>query len=176
MIFSATGLPGAFVVDVEPVADERGFFARTFCRQTFGAHGLETAFEQHSLSRNTRRATLRGLHFQAEPHGETKIVRCTRGVVYDVIVDLRPTSPAYCRWFGVELSGESGRALYIPRGLAHGFITLSDDCDVAYVISTAYRADHARGVRWNDPAFGIEWPLEPAVMSARDAAHPDFRR
>lgn len=176
MKFAESTIPGAYVIDIEPVADERGFFARTFCRTEFDREGLETGFEQTSLSRNKRRGTLRGMHYQAEPHGEVKLVRCSRGRIHDVIVDLRSDSPAYCRWFGVELSEGSCRALYIPRGVAHGFITLEDNAEVTYAISTAFRAESARGVRWNDPAFAIEWPTAPAVMSARDAGYENFRR
>lgn len=176
MKFAEAAIPGAFVIDIEPIADERGFFARTFCRTEFGLRGLETGFEQTSLSRNARRGTLRGMHYQAEPHGEVKLVRCSRGRICDVIVDLRPDSPAYCRWVSVELSEHNCRALYVPRGVAHGFVTLEDNAEVTYAISTAFRAESARGVRWDDPAFAIEWPLAPVVLSARDAGYEDFRR
>ena len=172
--FVACDLAGAFVIEPERHADERGFFARTFSVDAFRAHGLDDRIDQCSLSWNTRRATLRGLHYQAEPHGETKLVRCTQGAIYDVIVDLRPDSPTYTRWFAVELSAANRKLHYIPRGLAHGFLTLTDDCEIAYQISSPYYAASARGVRWNDPAFSISWPEAPRVIAARDQSYPDF--
>jgi dTDP-4-dehydrorhamnose 3,5-epimerase len=174
MLFADAGLPGAYVIEIEPVVDERGFFARTFCQKELATAGLETKMVQSSLSYNKQKGTLRGMHYQAEPNAEVKIVRCIRGMVFDVIVDLRPTSPSYCRWTGVELSAENHRALYIPKGFAHGFLTLSDDTELEYHISTSYIADSARGVRWNDPAFGIKWPDAPRVMSSRDQDFPDY--
>jgi dTDP-4-dehydrorhamnose 3,5-epimerase len=162
-----TPLAGAFVIDVEPSHDERGFFARTFDADALRARGLDTDFAQGSISFNPRKGTLRGMHFQAAPHEEAKIARCTRGAIYDVIIDL-----ATAKWFGVELSAENRRALYIPRGFAHGFLTLEDDTEVSYQIATPYAPESVSGLRWNDPAIGIEWPFAPIVISERDAAWP----
>jgi dTDP-4-dehydrorhamnose 3,5-epimerase len=175
MIFAETPLPGAFVIDVEPVADERGSFARTFSRDEFEEHGLNAAVVQCNVSFNARRGTLRGMHYQADPYGECKLVRCTLGAIYDVIVDLRPESPAYCRWFAVELTAENRRMLYIPEGLAHGFQTLADGSEVFYQMSQSYAPSHARGVRWDDPSFGIRWPDAERIMSERDRTYPNFR-
>ncbi len=174
MIFAATALPGAFIVEPEPRADERGFFARTFCAREFAAHGLETRIAQCSVSYNPRRATLRGLHYQAAPHAEVKLVRCTRGEIFDVAVDLRPDSPAFRRHFAIVLSADDRRMLYVPQGCAHGFETLTDDCEVLYQNSEFHVPAAARGVRWDDPAFAIPWPLAPAVISERDRTYPDF--
>jgi dTDP-4-dehydrorhamnose 3,5-epimerase len=171
--FVETPLAGAFVVDLEPIEDERGSFARTFSRDEFEAHGLSTDIAQCSISFNKRRGTLRGMHFQSEPYGECKLVRCIRGSIFDVIIDLRPQSATYRHWFGVDLTPTNGRMLYIPTGLAHGFQTLEDTTEVAYQISEPYRPTHARGVRFDDPAFGIEWPLEVTVISARDREYAD---
>jgi dTDP-4-dehydrorhamnose 3,5-epimerase len=172
MIFHHSPLPGAYTIDMQRLEDERGFFARSFCAQEFAQHGLPTAMPQSSISFNTRRGTLRGLHYQAEPHAEDKLVRCTAGAIYDVIVDLRPSSLTRRRWFGTELSAENHRALFVPQGFAHGFITLRQDTEVLYMISVPYVPGFDRGVRWNDPAIGIAWPLDPSVVSARDAAYP----
>jgi dTDP-4-dehydrorhamnose 3,5-epimerase len=172
-----TPVAGVYFAEPERIEDERGFFARTFSAAEFAARGLDTRVEQCSTSFNARRGTLRGLHFQAAPHGEAKLVRCTRGAIFDVAVDLRPDSPSYLRWVGAELSAGNGRALYIPEGCGHGFQTLVDDSEVHYQISTAYVPEAARGVRWDDPAFGIDWPPAPPggrTMSARDAGYPDF--
>ena len=174
MIFSATGLGGAFIVDIERHDDERGFFARVHCAEEFAARGLAVALPQTSISHNARRGTLRGMHYQAAPHAEEKLVRCTAGAVFDVIVDIRADSPTYRRWFGAELSAANRRALYIPKGFAHGFLSLGDDAEVMYMISVAHTPQAARGFRWNDPLFGIAWPFEPLVMSARDAGYPSF--
>ena len=176
MRFVETTLPGAFLIELEQREDERGSFARTWCRDEFAAHGLSTEVAQCSLSRNTRAGTLRGLHFQAAPHQEVKLVRCTRGAIFDVIVDLRPGSETEGRWLGVELSGESGRTLYVPKGFAHGFQTLVDDSEVLYMMSDAYVPEASTGVRWDDPAFGIEWPeATERTISERDLAWPDYR-
>lgn len=169
MIFTELPLGGAHLLDLVRAPDERGFFARTFCAAEFAAHGLATTLQQCSVSYNRHRGTLRGLHFQGAPHEEDKVVRCTQGAVFDVIVDLRPDSVTYRGWWGGELSAENHRALYVPRGFAHGFITLADDTEVLYMMSVPYAAGFARGVRWDDPAIGIRWPLLPAVISARDA-------
>jgi dTDP-4-dehydrorhamnose 3,5-epimerase len=174
MKFIETPLPGAYVVDVEPLRDERGSFARIWCRNEFAARGLDTAIEQCSVSFSPARGTLRGMHYQTAPHAETKVVRCTRGAIYDVIVDLRDDSPAFCKWFGVELTAESARMLYIPKGCAHGFVTLKEDTEVYYQMSVAYVADAARGVRWDDPAFNIAWPVPVQVISERDRRYPVF--
>lgn len=174
MKFIETPLPGAYVVDTEPLRDERGWFARTWCRRDFAAQGLETAIEQCSVSFSPARGTLRGMHYQSAPHAETKVVRCTRGAIYDVIVDLRADSSAYCRWFGIELTAENTRMLYIPKGFAHGFLTLKEDTEVYYQMSDAYVADAARGVRWDDPAFNIVWPAAVRVISERDRHYPAF--
>ena len=175
MILRETPLSGAFVVDVEPARDARGLFARTFDRDTFAARGLAVTIDQVSVSYNERAGTLRGMHYQADPHGEEKLVRCVRGAIHDVIVDLRPSSPTFQQSFGVDLDEDSRTALYIPKGLAHGFLTLTDGAEVLYLISTPYVPDAARGVRWDDPAFGIDWPGSPQVMSDRDRTYPDFQ-
>lgn len=175
MRFEQSPLPGAFVVDLDRKDDERGFFARTFCRDEFAEHGLVADYPQSSVSFNKRKGTLRGMHFQKKPHEEAKIVRCTMGAIYDVIVDLRPGSPTQTRWFGIELSAANRRALYVPKGFAHGFITLADESEVLYQISTQFHPESAAGVRWNDPAFTIEWPVEALVMSGRDRSYPDYQ-
>jgi dTDP-4-dehydrorhamnose 3,5-epimerase len=173
--FSETSLPGAFVVELEQLGDERGFFARSFCVREFEEHGLDPYIAQCNVSHNLRKGTLRGMHYQVPPAAETKLVRCTRGAIYDVIIDLRPDSPAYCKWQSFELSVANGRALYIPEGFAHGFQTLEDDSDVLYQMSEYYAPGQARGVRWDDPAFGIEWPVAGPIMSEKDRAYEDFR-
>jgi dTDP-4-dehydrorhamnose 3,5-epimerase len=175
VIIRETDLRGVFVVEPELLRDERGFFARTFDADEFAARGLETHFAEWSVSYNERRGTLRGLHFQREPHAEVKLVRCTRGGLYDVVVDLRPDSATFRRWTAMELSAENRLALYIPKGLAHGFQTLAPGTEVVYSISAPYEASAAAGVRWDDPAFGIEWPeAEQRVMSEKDRSWPDF--
>ncbi len=175
MRFTETDLPGAFVLELEPHADERGFFARAWCEREFAERGLETHVSQCNVSFNARRGTLRGLHFQAPPHAEAKLVRCIRGAVHDVIVDLRPSSPTFRRWIAVELSAENRRALYIPKGFAHGFQTLVDETELFYQHSEPHAPGFERGVRWNDPAFAIEWPFaESPILSEKDRAWPDF--
>jgi len=177
VLFRETPVAGSYVVDPERMEDARGFFARTFSSEEFAAHGLENRVEECSTSFNARSGTLRGLHYQAAPHGEAKLVRCTRGAIYDVAVDLRPDSPSYLRWVGTELSAENGRALLVPEGCAHGFQTLVDASEVLYQISSTYVPEAARGVRWDDPAFNIEWPPAPLggrTMAPRDAQYPDF--
>lgn len=173
-----TALPGAHVVELEPLGDERGWFARTFDAAAFAALGLDARVVQCNASFNARAGTLRGMHLQAAPHGEAKLVRCTRGAIYDVIVDLRPESEAYCRWFGIELRAGGTASLFAPAGCAHGFQTLTEDVEVSYQMSHPYVPEAAGGVRWDDPAFAIAWPEPPAggrVISERDAAYPDFR-
>jgi dTDP-4-dehydrorhamnose 3,5-epimerase len=177
MILRPTPLSGAFVVEIEPARDARGLFARTFDRELFAAHGLAADVVQASVSFNEHAGTLRGLHYQADPYGEQKLVRCVRGAIHDVIVDLRPASPTYCEWFGVDLDQDSRRALYIPQGMAHGFQTLTPAAEVLYQMSTPYEPGAGRGVRWDDPAFGIRWPAPAGerIMSERDRDYPDFR-
>lgn len=167
-------LAGAFVVELERIEDDRGFFARSYCAEEFARNGLKPVNAQSSISFNRRRGTLRGMHYQAAPHGETKLVRCTQGAVWDVIIDLREGSATRARWFGVELSAASRRALYVPEGFAHGFQTLQDDSEVLYMMDVPYHAPAARGVPWDDPAFGIEWPLEQPFMSERDRNLPRY--
>lgn len=177
MIFQPTLIPDLFVIEPERHADDRGHFARTYDASLLAEHGLDPSIEQCSTSFNLRAGTLRGLHFQAEPHAESKLVRCTRGAVYDVALDLRRDSPSHLRWYAVELSEENGWALFIPPGCAHGFQTLEDGSELLYQISTAYEPTAARGVRWDDPAFAIDWPVPPnhgRIMSERDASYPDF--
>jgi dTDP-4-dehydrorhamnose 3,5-epimerase len=174
--FTPTLIQGAFLVHIEPIEDERGFFARTWCREEFSRQGLSPDLLQSSVSFNRSRGTLRGMHYQVAPHQEAKLVRCTMGTIYDVIVDLRPDSQTLRRWIGVELSAVSRRMLFIPEGLAHGFITLQDDTEVLYQMSGAYHAESARGVRWDDPAFAIRWPTAPRLISERDRTYPDFEQ
>jgi dTDP-4-dehydrorhamnose 3,5-epimerase len=174
MRFSETKLAGAYVIDLETRVDERGFFARTFCEREFAEHGLPTRFPQCNISRNTRARTLRGMHYNAAPHFESKLVRCGSGSIYDVIVDLRPGSPTRLQWIGVELSAKTGRALFVPERFAHGFLTLEDDTDVLYHMGASFQAEAARGLRWNEPRFGLEWPVPPEIIAPRDATYPDF--
>ncbi|MFL5639344.1 MAG: dTDP-4-dehydrorhamnose 3,5-epimerase [Gemmatimonadaceae bacterium] len=174
MIFVPTSLPGAFTVDLDRRQDDRGFFARTWCRREFEQMGLNADLAQCSTSYSHRRGTLRGMHWQAVPYAESKLVRCTRGRIWDVIIDLRPDSPTYTRHFGLELTSDSGRALYIPEGFAHGFVTLEDDSEVSYQMSQFHEPAAARGLRWNDPAFGIDWPVREPILHPRDATYPDF--
>jgi dTDP-4-dehydrorhamnose 3,5-epimerase len=175
--FAATKLVGAFVLELERHEDERGFFARAWCREEFADHGLVPELSQCSISRNSRAGTLRGMHFQTAPHEEAKLVRCTAGAIFDVIVDLRPDSPTYTEWLGVELEADRGSALYVPKGFAHGFQTLVDDSDVLYMISDPYVPEAASGARWDDPEFNIEWPhAEARTISDRDLDWPDYVR
>jgi dTDP-4-dehydrorhamnose 3,5-epimerase len=176
MIFSETPLAGAFVIELEPFVDERGSFARTFDADEFALRGLNAAVVQCNVSLNTRRGTLRGMHYQADPYGECKLVRCTRGSIFDVIVDVRKGSPTRCGWFGVELTESNGRMLFIPEGVAHGFQTLTDSAEVHYQMSQVYIPEASRGVRWNDPAFGIDWPDGDRVISDKDQRYPDYPR
>jgi len=169
--FLATPLAGAYLIELEQLDDERGFFARSFCQNEFKAHGLDPIVAQCNVSFNRKRGTLRGLHYQAEPHAEAKLVRCTRGAIWDVIVDLRKGSPTARKWHAVELTAENCRALYVPAGFAHGFQTLKDDTEVLYQMSEFYNAESARGVRWDDPAFGIAWPLANPILSKKDASY-----
>lgn len=175
MILSETRIPGVFIVEIEPQADERGHFARCYCAEIFAGYGIGFTPAQCNLSFNPHRDTLRGLHYQAAPVPDAKLVRCTRGAIFDVAVDLRGGSPTYAEWVGVELSAQNGRALFVPEGCAHGFQTIQPDSEVFYLMGAPYRADLARGARWNDPAFGIRWPNPSPRLNARDAAYPDQR-
>jgi dTDP-4-dehydrorhamnose 3,5-epimerase len=174
MRFTETKVAGAFLIEPEPIADERGFFARTWCREEFADHGLTGELAQANISFNHRKGTLRGLHLQAAPHAEAKLVRATRGAVWDLALDLRRDSPTYLAWFGAELDDANRHMLYVPEGCAHGFLTLTDDAEVAYQMSAPYAPQAARGVRFDDPAFGIEWPGEVVVINERDRTYPDF--
>lgn len=174
MIFTETKLHGAFVIEPERLEDERGFFARTWCRQEFAAHGLNSTLAQCSISFNKKRGTLRGMHYQVAPHEEVKLVRCTRGAIYDVIIDLRPDSPTFKQYVAVVLSAENRKMLYIPERVAHGLQTLEEETEIFYQISAFYAPESARGVRWNDPTFAIEWPPAERTINTRDATYPDF--
>jgi dTDP-4-dehydrorhamnose 3,5-epimerase len=174
MRFKETEVWGVFAVEPERHEDERGFFARTWCRQEFAGRGLNADLSQCSISFNKRRGTLRGMHYQAAPHGEVKLVRCTRGALVDVILDPRPGSPTFGRWAAVELTDDNRVSVYIPEGCAHGFQTLADDTEVLYQIAGFYHPEAARGIRWDDPAFAVRWPLPPTVISPKDLAYPDF--
>ncbi|MBV9773459.1 MAG: dTDP-4-dehydrorhamnose 3,5-epimerase [Gemmatimonadetes bacterium] len=175
MKFVETGLPGAWVVEIERLSDERGFFARTFDVDAFAARGLRTEFPQCSISFNAKAGTLRGMHWQEAPHHEAKLIRCTAGAVYDVLLDLRPESPTFLQWRGVELSADNRRMVYAPEGMAHGFQTLEPETEVFYQISVPYHPASARGVRWDDPAFAIRWPdADERILSDRDRGYPDF--
>jgi dTDP-4-dehydrorhamnose 3,5-epimerase len=176
VIFHETPLPGAWVIEPERLGDDRGWFARTFDAAAFGGRGLDAAVVQTNASFNARRDTLRGMHYQAAPHGESKLVRCVAGAIFDVAVDLREDSETFRRWHGIELSAANGLAYYIPAGLAHGFQTLADGCEVLYQMGHEYVPDAARGVRFDDPAFAIEWPTPQGelTISERDRSYPDF--
>ena len=176
MIFTETKFKGAFIIEPERLEDERGFFARTFCRDEFEAHGLDPRLVQCNISFNKKMGTLRGMHYQVSPHEEAKLVSCISGVIYDVIIDLRPNSTTYCQWFAVELSAENYKMLYVPEGFAHGFQTLRDNTAVFYQMSEFYHPECARGARWDDPAFGIEWPLESLIVSTKDINYLNFKR
>jgi dTDP-4-dehydrorhamnose 3,5-epimerase len=173
VIFKETPIKGAFGIEPELVTDERGYFCRIFSTDEFERHGLSTTVAQSSVSYNTSALTLRGMHYQAHPHGECKLVRCVRGGIWDVIVDVRPESATYRQWWATHLSAADGTMLYIPEGVAHGFLTLEPGTEVSYQMSTPYVPESARGLRWDDPAFGIEWPQQPLVMSERDRTYPD---
>ena len=174
MTFTETPLPGAYIIEPDQFRDERGFFARSWCRDELARQGLDPSVAQMNISYNFRRGTLRGMHFQQSPHEEVKIVRCTRGRVFDVLLDLRPESPTYLKWFGVELSADNYRMLYIPKRFGHGYQTLEDHSDIFYLVSAFYAPAHASGVLYNDPAFGIHWPLEVSEISEKDRSWPAF--
>lgn len=175
MHFKPTRLPGVYLIEPERLADERGFFARTWCVQEFAAHGLDSRLAQCSVSFNKKKGTLRGMHYQTAPHEEAKLVRCTQGAIYDVALDLRPESPTHKDWVAVELTAENRWMLYLPRGCAHGFQTLTDDAEVFYQISELYHPECSSGVRWDDLAFDIRWPAPPSVIAAKDRGYPDYR-
>jgi dTDP-4-dehydrorhamnose 3,5-epimerase len=172
MIFTETSLRGAFIIDLEPRADERGFFARSWCAEEFEKLGLNARLSQCNISFNEKRGTLRGMHYQVEPYPEAKVVRCTMGSIYDVIIDLRPDSPTFKNWYGIELSAENHRALYVPIDFAHGFQTLTDHSEVSYQMSEFFHPECSRGVRWDDPAFAVAWPLVTVIVSERDSSFP----
>ncbi|HEV8725290.1 MAG TPA: dTDP-4-dehydrorhamnose 3,5-epimerase [Candidatus Binatia bacterium] len=174
MIFHGTKLRGSYIIELEKREDSRGFFARTWCQDEFKAYGLNANWVQSNLSYNAKRGTLRGMHYQAAPYQEAKLVRCARGAIYDVIIDLTQDSLTYRQWLGVELSGGNYRSLYVPEGFAHGFLTLEDDTEVVYQVSQFYQPESERGVRYNDPAFGIQWPIDIAVISEKDMRWPDY--
>lgn len=176
MKFTPTPLAGALLVDLERHGDERGFFARLFCAHEFAARGLCTGLVQISTSLSAPRHTLRGMHYQLPPHAETKLVRCLAGALFDVIVDLRPDSPTYGASFGAELSAANRTMMYVPKGFAHGFLTLTENTEILYLMDEFYAPQSARGIRWNDEDLGIAWPQTPAVVSERDASYPDFDR
>lgn len=174
MQFEALEIPGAFVVSLQPHVDARGFFARSFCRQEFLVHGLDPVIDQCNVSFNSYKGTLRGMHFQRPPHEEVKLVRCTRGEAYDVVLDLRPGSPTFRQWSAVEITAANHKAVYVPRGCAHGFQTLCAETELLYYMSESFHPDFADGVRWNDPAFAIAWPIADAILSERDNSYPNF--
>jgi dTDP-4-dehydrorhamnose 3,5-epimerase len=175
MRFEPTSLDGVWLVHLDPMRDQRGFFARTFCVNEFRARGLETGFPQHSISCSNSKGTVRGMHFQRAPHGEVKLVRCLSGAIWDVVIDVRVGSPTFRQWRGFELSAENQVQIYIPKGFAHGFQTLSDNAQVNYLISEFYEPGAASGVRYDDPAFGVSWPLPVSVISDKDRLWPDFQ-
>jgi len=174
MIFQETPLAGAYLIELEKKGDERGFFARAFCEREFGQKGLATRFVQVNNSLSAQRGTLRGMHYQLAPRAETKLVRCIRGSLFDVILDLRKGSPTFGKSFGAEISAENRRMMYVPKGFAHGFVTLADDTEAFYFVDEFYAPEQERGVRWNDPRFAIAWPLAPVVVSDKDRGHREF--
>jgi dTDP-4-dehydrorhamnose 3,5-epimerase len=175
MIFHETKLPGVFEIQPQSITDERGFFVRTWCQKEFEAKGLSGKLVQCSLSFNSRKGTLRGMHYQAAPHQEIKLVRCSKGEIYDVILDLRPHSPTFKDWTAVVLTAENRKMIYVPEGCAHGFLTLKDKTEVSYQMSEFFHNESARGVRWDDPAFRIQWPDKVKVISERDRTYPNFK-
>jgi len=175
MIFQESKVAGAFEINIDPRFDERGFFARSWCQQEFDQQGLNSHLVQCNISYNPRKHTMRGMHYQVEPFAEAKVVRCVKGAIYDVVIDLRPESSTFRQWTGLTLTAANRQMLYIPEGCAHGFLTLEDQTEVLYQMSEFYHADSARGVRWDDPAFCIQWPATPELMSERDRTYPDFQ-
>ena len=175
MIFHPTPLPGAWVLEVQKREDERGFFARAYCQREMAEHGLDLRFVQVNDNFSTQRGTLRGMHYQLAPHGETKLVRCIRGSLYDVVLDMRPDSSTFGQSFGVELTADNRKMVLVPKGFAHGLITLEANTEAFYLVDEFYAPEAERGVRWDDPRFGIKWPLAPTVVSDRDSQHPMFK-
>lgn len=175
MIFTEMNVKGCFMIEPDRFDDERGYFSKIWDHKELAQRALSTEFAQFNLAFNHKAGTLRGMHFQRAPHEEVKLVRCTRGAVYDVIIDLRPASPTYLQWSGVELTEDNCRTYYVPKGCAHGYITLADATEVTYNVSAGYAPQSAAGVRWNDPAFGIQWPMQPTVINPRDDSYPDFK-
>jgi dTDP-4-dehydrorhamnose 3,5-epimerase len=182
MIFTETKLKGAYIIELEPIEDERGFFARSFCQKEFEKHGLNPCIVQCNISYNKSKGVLRGMHYQVAPYEEAKLVSCIRGTLYDVIIDLRPDSPTYCQWFAVELAAHRSpliapyKMLYVPKGFAHGFQTLEDNTEVFYQMSEFYHPEYGRGIRWDDPTFEISWPLPVRLISIKDLSYPNFER
>jgi len=176
VIFTETTLKGAYIIKIDPIEDERGFFARSFCQNEFAARGLHVGVAQCNISFNKKRGTLRGMHFQLPPKAEAKLVRCTRGRIYDVIIDLRADSATYCKWEAIELTAHNFKALYIPEGFAHGFQTLEDNSEVFYQMFELYAPEYASGLRWDDPAFNITWPLANPIISEKDRTYPLLKR
>lgn len=176
MIFTETKLAGAFILDLEKRGDHRGFFARTFCAKELEEHGLKSTFVQANMSKSLEKNTLRGMHFQVDGAEEAKLIRCTKGRILDVIIDIRPDSATYCEHIAVELTEENFKQLYVPEGFAHGFLTLEDDIEVTYLVSQFYAPGKEKGIRWNDPLFGIDWPVASPVLSEKDAEHADFKK
>lgn len=174
MIFHETELRGAFMIEMKRLEDSRGFFARSFCRKEFEQHGLKPDVLQCNLSVNWHKATLRGMHYQVAPKEEAKLVRCVKGAIHDVIIDLRPHSPTYKEWLGFNLTANDYRMIYVPGGFAHGYLTLVENTEVIYQVSEFYSPEHERGIRWDDPAFSVRWPIVPEVVSAKDASHPSY--
>lgn len=174
MIFKETKLKGAYIIEIDPIVDKRGFFARSFCAKEFERYGLNPSIAQCNISYNEKKGTLRGMHYQVAPHEEAKLVRCTMGAIYDVALDLRPYSPTFKQWVATELSANNRRMFYIPEGVAHGFLTLEDHTEVFYQMSEFYHPESTRGVRWDDPAFGIQWPIPPLLIGSRDESYQEF--
>ena len=174
MKFTETPIGGVLLIDLDPIEDERGFFARTYCEEEFRRLGLEPHIAQSSMSWNARSGTVRGMHYQRDPHGEVKLVRCTSGAVHDIVIDLRRESPTFRRWFGADLTARNRRMLYIPQGIAHGYQSLENETEIIYSMSTPYCPEAAAGVRWDDPAFAVRWPLDVTVIAERDRTYPDF--
>jgi len=175
VIITETKLKGAYIIEPEPIEDERGFFARTFCEEEFKTHGLNPRIVQCNISFNKKKGTIRGMHYQVAPYEEAKLIRCTRGAIYDVIIDLRPDSTTFKQWIAVELTAENHRMLYVPEGFAHGFQTLEDNTEVFYQMSEFYHSESAKGLRWDDPIFGIEWVIKPLFILSRDESYKDFK-
>lgn len=174
MIFTETKLKGAFILEIKKLEDERGFFGRSWCANELAVHGLKHDIKQSNTSLSLKKGTIRGMHYQNDPFQETKLVRCTRGAIYDVIIDLRKNSPTYKQWVGVELTQDNYKMLYVPEDFAHGFITLEDNCEVSYLVTQFYTPGAEAGIRWDDPAFKIHWPISPIIISEKDKNHPDY--